>query len=143
MLGLPNVSKLEGITRGWETRGWGKPRGGWSRMGQRLHDAYVEARVLPNKPFQPTQWAPPPPPRNPHEGWTHDNGASVSYLRVPNPDGRKLYVNHPSFEGGPYVWINGITTHSGGASTVHAAKVAVEQDLVEHLRKMLTFMGAR
>lgn len=146
LLGLPNFSQLEGITRGWEARGCSKPRGelrsAWSRMGQRLHDAYVEARGFPYEPFRPTQWAPPPP-RDPHKDWVYEGGSNLSYLRVPNPDGRKLYAIHSEREGTQYKWIDGITGNSGEAPTAHAAKVAVEQDLVEHLRRMLAFMGAR
>lgn len=65
LLGLPSLFELDLITLGWEATK-GKPRSKWSRMGQRLHDAYVEARTFSDRPFQPTQWAPPSP-RDPHK----------------------------------------------------------------------------
>lgn len=139
LLGVSRIAHLDRLFEGWDKED-DEPRDGWGRLGWQLHDAYVEAQAFPGKPLQPIQWAPLPP-RDPHKEW--DSRVDVSYLGVPNPDGRKLYVNHPSFEGGVYKWINGITGNSGEAPTAHAAKVAVEQDLVEHLRKMLAFMGAR
>lgn len=141
LLGLPSLSELDSITLGWEASK-GKLRSKWLRMGQRLHDAYVEARTFPDKPFQPTQWDPPPP-RDPHEGWAYDDRSDMYCLKLPDSTGSKLYVAHSGLKGTPYRWVNGISNNGAEAPTVHAAKVAVEQDLVEHLRKMLAFMGAR
>jgi hypothetical protein len=80
--------------------------------------------------------------REPHSGWNRDDRSGMDYLVVPNPAGKKLYVVHPMLDGSQYRWIDGIVGVSGEAPTAHAAKVAVEQNLVEHLRKMLAFMGA-
>lgn len=140
LLGVSRIAHLDRLFQGWDKED-DEPRDEWGRLGWQLHDAYVEAQAFPCIPFQPTQWAPLPP-RDSHKRWVHDDRESLSYLKVPNTDGRKLYVIHPKREGTPYKWINGITGNSGEAPTVHVAQVAVEQDLVEHLRKMLAFMGA-
>lgn len=141
LLGLPSLSELNSITLGWETKK-GKPRKGWEQLGWHLHDAYLEAQVFPNKPFQPKHWQPLPP-RDPHKSWVYDDRSDMYCLKLPDSTGSKLYVSHSGLKGTPYRWVNGISNNAGEAPTAHAAKVAVEQDLVEHLRKMLAFMGAK
>lgn len=138
-LGLHNYISLEKIVAGWDVEKLSGDE--WMRLGWHLHDAYIDAQARPMEPFRPRPW-PPERLQDTHEDWVYEGGSNLSYLTVPNPDDRKLYAIHSELEGTPYKWINGITGNSGEAPTVHAAKVAVEQDLVEHLRKMLAFMGA-
>lgn len=139
LLGLPNTAVLNWLTRGWDGE---RSKRQWAKLGYRLHDAYVEARMFPARPFQPTQWAPTPS-RVPHKDWVYDDRSDMYCLKLPDSTGSKLYVTHSGLKGTPYRWVNGISNNGAEAPTVHAAKVAVEQDLVEHLRKMLAFMGAR
>lgn len=138
LLGLLDTAVLNWLTRGWDGE---RSKRQWAKLGRRLHAAYVEARTFPDKPFQPTQWATPSP-RDPHNGWVYDDRSDMYCLKLPDSTGSKLYVTHSGIKGTLYRWVNGISNNGGEAPTVHAAKVAVEQDLTEHLRKMLAFMGA-
>lgn len=139
-LGLANHTQLRWIAFGWNAK---KPiKNEWGQLGRHLFDAYSVARLVPDRQLQPKQW-PPLPLRQRHNCWVYDADRVVHALPLPEV-GELRVAPQLSSEGHVrgYRWVNEVTTHTGVTTCTYSAQVAAELDLAEHLRKMLTFMGA-